>query len=91
MAKSSESGGWADSLRLHYAARKRLAQTVRGDEAKAFRASSTGEFGGFMPPIQNEVGGFRHSGICGAERFRVAVAQIFTQLNFAYETADCRR
>jgi hypothetical protein len=44
---------------------------------KRFAFSGADKFGGFVPPIQNEVGGFRHVGISGAERFGVAVAQIF--------------
>ena len=64
-------------LRLHHATRKSLAQAVRGDEAKAFHTPGAGKFGGFVPPIQNEIGGFRHVGISGAKRFGITVAQIF--------------
>ena len=64
-------------LRLHHAPRKSLAQAVRGDEAKSPRLAGADKFRRLVPPIQNEIGGFRHVRISGAKRFGVTVAQIF--------------
>src|ERR1035438_9124996 len=50
-------------LCLHHTARKSLSQAVRGDEAKPLRLARADQFSRFVPPIQNEVGGFWHLGI----------------------------
>ena len=85
MAKSSESGGLADSCACTTRRAKVWRKLFVVMRPKAIRASGAGEFGGFVPPIQHEVGGFRHVGISGAERLGVTVAQIFAHSRRADE------
>ena len=55
---------------------KSLVDGVGGDEAEVFYLAGLDEFGGFLPPIHDEVGGLGDAAFPGfAQGFRVAVAE----------------
>ncbi len=50
-------------------------QAVGGDEAEALDFAAAGQVGGVVPPVHDEVGGFRHVRPGGAQGLDVAVAE----------------